>query len=156
MRVFYTTYILPNSLPYFRQNEDVIIAGIICFHEITLTRMGQAARSAFKKLLCSDALTKDAYVLLVTTGWEKVGSAIGKKREEDLRKWMIRIRSGAKMTRFQPPKISTSMILDILLHKPSICVQALVDQQRPTKNTNGAMDWLRKAFTADFNTVMTH
>ena len=147
MRVFYTTYILPNSLPYFRQNEDMIIAGIICFHEITLTRMGWAARSAFKKLLCSDALTKDAYVLLVTTRWEEVGLAIGKKREEDLRKGMIRIRSGAKMTRFQPPKTSTSMIFDILLHKPSVCVQALVDQQRPTKNTNGAMDWLRKAFT---------
>ena len=144
-----------DSLPHFRQNEDLTIAGIICFHEITLTRMGWAARSAFKKLLCSDALSKN--ILLVTTKWGEVEPAIGKKREDDLRDtyWKERVQSEETMKRFQPPETSTSTIFDILLHKSPICVQALVDQQkfikqspqRPTKNLNDVMDWLRKAFT---------
>jgi len=136
-----------------RQNEGLTIAGIIFFHEITLTRMGWAAQSGFKKLLCSDTLSKN--ILLVTTKWGEVEPAIGKKREDDLRDtyWKETVQSDA-MARFEPTPTSTSTILDILLHKPPIFVHALVDQrkflkqllQRPAKSLNDVMDWLRKAF----------
>ena len=146
---------LTDSLPHFRQNRLMTIAGIICFHEITLTRMGWDARSALTTLLCSDALLKN--VLLVTTKWGEVQPAIGEKREEDLRNiyWKEMMQSGATMVRFEPTLTSTSTILDILLRNPPISVQTLVDQlrsleqspQKPAKSLKDIIVWLRKAFT---------
>ena len=144
-----------DSSPHSRQNRRMTIAGIICFHEITLTRMGWDARSAFTTLLCSDALLKN--VLLATTKWGEVELATGEKREEDLRNiyWKEMMQSGATMTRFEPTLTSTSTILDILLRNPPISVQTLVDQlrsleqspQKPAKSLKDIIVWLRKAFT---------
>ena len=128
------------------------IAGIIFLHEITL---GWAAQSAFTTSLCNDALLKN--VLLVTTKWGEVDPAIGEKREKDLRNiyWKEMMQGGATMARFEPTLTSTSTILDIILRKPPICVQALKDQrkslkqssQKSAKNMKDVIAWLRKAFT---------
>ena len=152
LRTFHT-----DSLPRFRQNRRMTIAGIICFHEITLTRMGWAARSAFTTLLCSDAMLKN--VVLVTTKWGEVAPATGEKREEDLRNiyWKDMMQSGATIARFEPTPTSTSTVLDILLRKPPISVQTLVDQQKSMrrslspqksakKNFLGTVVWLRRVF----------
>ena len=108
--------------------------------------------SAFTTSLCNDALLKN--VLLVTTKWGEVGPAIGEKREKDLRNiyWKEMMQSEATMARFEPTLASMSMILDILLRKPPICVQALKDQrkslkQKPAKSSKDVIAWLRKAFT---------
>ena len=152
LHTFYT-----NSLPHFRKNRHMTIAGIICFHEITLDHivMGWAAWSAFTTLLCNDALLKN--ILLVTTKWGEVEPAIGKEREDGLRDihWKEMMQRGATMARFEPTQKSTSAILDILLLNSPIRVQALVDQrrslkqspQKPARNLNDVMDWLRRAFT---------
>ena len=128
------------------------IAGIIFLHEITL---GWAAQSAFTTSLCNDTLLKN--VLLVTTKWGEVDPAIGEKREKDLRNiyWKEMVQSGATMARLEPTLTSTSTILDIILRKPPICVQALKDQrkslkqssQKSAKNLKDVIAWLRKAFT---------
>ena len=67
-----------NSLPHFSR-----IAGIIYFHDITLTCMEWVTLSAFTTLLSSDTLLKN--ILLVTTKWGEAELAICEKREEDLR-----------------------------------------------------------------------
>ena len=157
--VFYIAYLHTDCLPYIRQNRHMTIAGIICFHEITLTRMGWAARGAFTTLLCTDALLRN--VLLVTTKWGEVGSITGQKREEDLKNiyWKDMMQSGATITRFEPTPTSTSTILGMLLRKPPISVQTLVDlqrshmqnsrsQQKPAKgNFLATVVWLRRVFT---------
>ena len=128
------------------------IAGIIFLHEITL---GWAAQSAFTTSLCNDVLLKN--VLLVTTKWGEVDPALGEKREKNLRNiyWKEMMQSGATMARLEPTLTSTSTVLDILLRKPPICVQALMDRRKsfkqsprkPAKNLKDVMTWLRKAFT---------
>ena len=86
-----------------------------------------------------------------------VEPAIGKEREDGLRDihWKEMMQRGATMARFEPTQKSTSAILDILLLNSPIRVQALVDQrrslkqspQKPARNLNDVMDWLRRAFT---------
>ena len=80
-------------------------------------------------------------VLLVTTKWGEVGPAIGEKREKVLRNiyWKEMMRSGATMARFEPTLTFTSTILDILLRKPPICVQALMDQRKSLKQKPAKM-----------------
>lgn len=163
MGSFCTRY-LHQYLPCFRQNRHLTLAGILCFHEITLTRMGWGARSAFTTLLCSDARLSN--VLLVTTKWGEVERGTGEKREADLKNiyWNEMMQSGATMMRFERTQTSALKILDVLLQKTPISVQSLVDQQRSTRvqhprswqksnmdvvivqDSKGTMGWFRRLF----------
>lgn len=117
---------------HYRQHPDRMLGGVICLHEISLSRMawGPGDHIAFAKLLCGDSGLSN--VLLATTKWGEVAPAKGATRERELasKYWQEMVRNGSTMTRFNLSRESALEIIDSLLLKPPIAIRSLQDHQR--------------------------
>ncbi|KAF9441303.1 hypothetical protein P691DRAFT_813197 [Macrolepiota fuliginosa MF-IS2] len=83
--------------------DHVKLSGIVYLHRITDNRMGGSQcrnLRTFGELVGDNAMKN---VILVSTMWEKVNPAIGKKREEELRErfWKLMVDKGSRTDRLE-------------------------------------------------------
>jgi len=126
------TKIVKSLVDWLQQHPDRMLGGVICLHEISLSRMawGPGDHIAFAKLLCGDSGLSN--VLLATTKWGEVAPAKGATRERELasKYWQEMVQNGSTMTRFNLSRESAWEIIDSLLSKPPIAIRSLQDHQR--------------------------
>lgn len=116
-----------------RYGDDMKLAGILYFHDISQTRMFGTSRknlNMFRRLCGKDA---EKNVVLVTTKWSEVLEEVGNKREQQLKSsfWQEMIQHGSQVARFEEPNLPESAwdVLEPILANRAEAVAIRIQQE---------------------------